>query len=229
MSDTTVPIVTPMVLPLTNEEYLRLLGLTWDANPVYDNQLHTKGNIEADEACRIITRLAQDKRATLSGSDDFPHWALNADDNELERPPEILTWIVRRRRPAIIGGGALSTVREVVPRPRSKAVIAGYEVQISAQSFDNEAQFNLWAKSSYEVEALVSWFENFVTINRDVILSAGTQQIAFLERFVDARLDQFAVRNKMHHRSSVFRIRTEVQYPTRTVLLKHISVTPEVE
>ena len=218
-----------LILPIGAAEYERLLGLTWKTNPLYDGVLTEDGNVNINEACRLIARLAQDARHTLSGSIDFPPWAQDSADPVVNIPGEILTWFVRRRRPAAIGGGALTTVREVVPRLRSSVVIRGYEAQIRAQSCDNEAQFNLWAKSSTEVEELVEWFESFVMSNRDVVQHAGVQYIVFFERFIDRRLDQYSIRNRMEHRSSVFLIRTERQYAFRTNLLRDVKVTAEIE
>ena len=64
--------------------------------------------------------------------------------------------------------------------------------------------------------------------NRDVMHHAGVQYITFVERFIDRRLDNYAMKNHMEHRSSVFIIKTESQYPSRANLFKDVKVTPEI-
>jgi hypothetical protein len=82
-----------------------------------------------------------------------------------------------------------------------------YFIKIAGQAFDNLVQYNIWAKSNYEVEELTEWFEEYMDSYRGMYREAGIVQTVFNRRVRDDTL--VAMKNDYHVRSVLYYVRTE--------------------
>jgi len=163
---------------------------------------------------------------------DLPGWHHNYEPYpSLENvPAPAITWGVVRSEPGTVGGG--TPFRGTQERkPRHREFIAMFDadvkkyvgdtdqdfiqqygglskyVKINGQVFDNLVQYNIWARSSWEVEELTEWFKAYMTQYTGMFREAGIVEMWFDRRVRDDTLHQ--IKNKYHVRSFLYYIRTE--------------------
>ncbi len=145
-------------------------------------------------------------------------------------PTPHITWGVVRQEPGTVGSVPFRGTQEVKPRTRefvaiyqpdikkytggisSSAFVSKYGkldkfVEVKAQCFDNLVQYNMWARSAWEVEELTEWFKNYMLRYTGMFREAGLVQIYFDRRVRDDTLIQ--IKNKYHLRSLLYYVRTE--------------------
>jgi len=147
-------------------------------------------------------------------------------------PIPAVTWGVVRTEPGALGGPMFSGVQEIVPRDREFIAIfdpnivdfVGTDIinnqfieyngklvkfiRIKGQYFDNLVQYNMWARSSWEVEELTEWFhKEYLLKYTGMFREAGIVNMIFNRRVRDDTLTQ--IKNKYHMRSILYYYRTE--------------------
>lgn len=164
---------------------------------------------------------------------DFPDFLLPLDNPSYHTAPGVvsnaITWGTIRKEPGTMGGKPFRGTQEIKPRFREFIAVfgdyakqwvigsnvstlegfgelTGY-VKISAQAFDNLVQYNIWARSNYEVEALTEWFEEYMEAYTGMYREAGIVQMVFDRRVRDDTLVQ--MKNGYHVRSVLYYVRTE--------------------
>jgi hypothetical protein len=164
---------------------------------------------------------------------DFPDFLLPLDDPRYHTAPGVvskaITWGTVRKEPGTMSGKPFRGTQEIKPRMRefvavfgdyakqwvigsNVSTLEGYGeltgfIKTSAQAFDNLVQYNIWARSNYEVEELTQWFEDYMESYRGMFREAGIVQIVFDRRVRDDMLVQ--MKNGYHVRSVLYYVRTE--------------------
>ena len=164
---------------------------------------------------------------------DFPDFLLPLDHPAYKTAPGVvnraITWGNVRKEPGTMSGKPFRGTQEIKPRIREFIAIYGDYgkrwivennlsqlegfgelasfVEVSAQAFDNLVQYNIWARSNYEVEELTEWFEDYMDTYRGMFLEAGIVQLVFDRRVRDDTLVQ--MKNSYHVRSVLYYVRTE--------------------
>lgn len=179
---------------------------------------------------------------------DFPDFLLPKADPGYSSPPavtpKVITWGIVRKEPGTMSGTPFGGTQEIKPRHREFLAIFGdhakqwvigrteseiqelgdltYFIKIAGQVFDNLVQYNIWAKSNYEVEDLTEWFEEYMDSYRGMFREAGVVQTVFNRRVRDDTLVQ--MRNGYHVRSVLYYVRTERIHVERVSPLKRIDL-----
>lgn len=164
---------------------------------------------------------------------DFPDFLLPQSDPGYKSSPSVvpsvITWGVVRKEPGTMSGTPFRGTQEIKPRFReyvalfgdyAKQWVIGSDVssaegygaltgylKTSAQVFDNLVQYNIWAKSNYEVEELTEWFEEYMDAYRGMFREAGIVELVFNRRVRDDTTIQ--MKNGYHVRSVLYYVRTE--------------------
>jgi hypothetical protein len=164
---------------------------------------------------------------------DFPDFLLPLDNPKYSTAPAVvakaITWGNVRKEPGTMSGKPFRGTQEIKPRIREHIAIfgdyakqwvvgenlsslEGYGertgfIKTSAQAFDNLVQYNIWARSNYEVEELTEWFEDYMDIYTGMFREAGIVQLVFDRRVRDDTLIQ--MKNSYHVRSVLYYVRTE--------------------
>lgn len=164
---------------------------------------------------------------------DFPDFILPLEDPRYKTAPgvidKVITWGTIRKEPGTMSGKPFRGTQEIKPRTREYIAIfgdyakqwvvenklstlEGYGeltgfVKTSAQAFDNLVQYNIWARSNYEVEELTQWFEDYMETYRGMFREAGIVQMVFDRRVRDDTVA--AMKNGYHVRSVLYYVRTE--------------------
>jgi len=145
-------------------------------------------------------------------------------------PSPHITWGVVRQEPGTTGGSPFQGTQEMKPRLREMVAIYNpdikkyidpsisadmieqygrlmHHVNIYGQAFDSYVQYNLWARSSWEVEELLEWFKDYMLRYTGMFREAGIVEMWFNRRVRDDTLMQ--IKNKYHIRSLLYYFRTE--------------------
>ena len=164
---------------------------------------------------------------------DFPDFLLPTSNPNYEASPAVvpkaITWGVVRKEPGTMSGTPFRGTQEIKPRSREyvalfsdtakrwitdsvSSPIEGYGgllgyVKMYAQAFDNLVQYNIWARSNYEVEELTEWFETYMDDYRGMFREAGIVEMNFNRRVRDDTMVQ--MKNGYHVRSVLYYVRTE--------------------
>jgi len=166
-------------------------------------------------------------------SPDFPEFLLPKTDPAYKASPsvrkKIITWGNVRKEPGTVSGKPFTGTQEVKPRFREYIAIFGDSakrwiistadssvaaenkllglIRTKAQCFDNYVQYNIWARSNYEVEELTEWFEEYMDNYIGMFREAGINQLLFNRQIRDDTVVQ--MRNGYHVRSVLYYVRTE--------------------
>lgn len=144
-------------------------------------------------------------------------------------PRPTITWGTVRTEPGTVGGPAFEGTQELKPRPREYIAVFNPDVkkyigflpgetveqygrlvkyiQANAQVFDHLVQYNIWARTAWEVEELTEWFKEYMRQYTGMFREAGIVNMHFDRRVRDDTLTQR--KNKFHVRSILYYIRTE--------------------
>jgi hypothetical protein len=146
-------------------------------------------------------------------------------------PAPHITWGIVRQEPGTVGGEPFRGTQEKKPRHRefnaiftsdlkkyvgdttnSNDLVTQYGglskyVKVKGQVFDNLVQFNMWARSAWEVEELTEWFKDYMVKYTGMFRESGIVEMWFDRRVRDDTLNQ--IKNKYHLRSFLYYIRTE--------------------
>ena len=179
---------------------------------------------------------------------DFPEFILPLGDPGYTAAPavtpHVITWGTVRKEGATMSGRPFAGTQEIKPREREFLAIMGstakqwiidpleshldelkeitYFVKIAGQAFDNLVQYNIWAKSNYEVEELTEWFEEYMDSYRGMFREAGIVQTYFDRRVRDDTL--LTMKNGYHVRSVLYYVRTERIHVTKISPIKRIDL-----
>lgn len=179
---------------------------------------------------------------------DFPEFLLPMADPGFQSAPavtpKVITWGIVRKEPGTMSGTPFGGTQELKPRYREFLAIFGdvarqwvigpskselvneeelsYFIKIAGQAFDNLVQYNIWAKSNYEVEELTEWFEEYMDSYRGMFREAGIVQTVFNRRLRDETL--IAMRNGYHVRSVLYYVRTERVHVENVSPIKRIDL-----
>lgn len=162
--------------------------------------------------------------------------------------PNVITWGIVRKEPGTMSGRPFSGTQEIKPRNREFLAIFGdyakqwvidtgesrlaeigeisYYIKTAGQAFDNLVQYNIWAKSNYEVEELTEWFEEYMDSYRGMYREAGIVQIVFDRRIRDDTV--LAIKNGYHVRSVLYYVRTERVHVENISPIKRIDLKVNV-
>jgi hypothetical protein len=145
-------------------------------------------------------------------------------------PSPQITWGIVRQEPGVVSGKPWTGTQEMKPRRRemlaifnpdikkyvnpvaSASMIEKYGrlmkyVEIYGQVYDNSVQYNIWARTSWEVEELTEWFKDYLRKFTGMFREAGIIEMWFDRRVRDDTLLQ--IKNKYHLRSFLYYFRTE--------------------
>lgn len=179
---------------------------------------------------------------------DFPEFLLPLGDPGFGAAPavvrRVITWGIVRKEPGTMSGTPFGGTQEIKPRHREFLAIFGdyakqwvigdtrsylegtgelsYFIKIAGQAFDNLVQYNIWAKSNYEVEELTEWFEEYMDSYRGMFREAGIVQTVFNRRVRDDTI--VAMRNGYHVRSVLYYVRTERVHVENVSPIKRIDI-----
>lgn len=185
------------------------------------------------EATQHCTGQPMYNQSGIFFAPDFPDFLLPLDDPRYHTAPGVvskaITWGTIRKEPGTMSGKPFRGTQEIKPRIRefvaifgdyakqwivgsNVSTLEGYGeltgfVKTSAQAFDNLVQYNIWARSNYEVEELTQWFEDYMETYRGMFREAGIVQMVFDRRVRDDTLVQ--MKNGYHVRSVLYYVRTE--------------------
>jgi hypothetical protein len=161
---------------------------------------------------------------------DLPDSIRKTANNPVISFVDTITYKVVRREPAHVGaGGAFGPKKELKPRLREQYVKSEENsedtYEIWGQRFENLVQFDCWAKSNYEVDQLIYWFEGFLYMMAGPIKQAGVAEMYYWSRREDETVTNW--KTPLNHRSLVYYFTTE-----RLITVKHNiihSITVELE
>jgi len=214
-----------------DDQHIRAQKYQWN---IENQRLKSVGSIQTIlDMNALINDAIEIIKPSYFFSPDFPEFLLPVDHPNYQQAklaPEVaITWGVVRKMPGTAGGAPFSGTKEVKPRVREALAIFSDEsakfipnpsetditdlnrlvryLRIKAQCFDNLVQYNIWAKSNYEVEIATEWFELFIELYRGMIREAGINDIYFNRRVRDDTVVQ--MRNGYHVRSVLYYVRTE--------------------
>jgi len=145
-------------------------------------------------------------------------------------PAPHITWGVVRQEPGSVESKAFQGTQERKPRLREMVAVFNPDVKkyvdssvsadmieqygrlthyvnVYGQYFDGYVQYNLWARSSWEVEELTEWFKDYLLHYTGMFREAGIVEMLFERRVRDDVLLQ--IKNKYHVRSILYYYRTE--------------------
>ena len=185
------------------------------------------------EATQHTTGQPMYNQSGIFFAPDFPDFLLPLDDPRYHTAPGVvskaITWGTVRKEPGTMSGKPFRGTQEIKPRIRefvaifgdyakqwivgsNVSTLEGYGeltgfIKTSAQAFDNLVQYNIWARSNYEVEELTQWFEDYMETYRGMFREAGIVQMVFDRRVRDDTLVQ--MKNGYHVRSVLYYVRTE--------------------
>lgn len=162
--------------------------------------------------------------------------------------PKVITWGIVRKEPGTMSGTPFGGTQEIKPRHREFLAIFGdhakqwvvgdssshlaelgelsYYIKTAGQAFDNLVQYNIWAKSNYEVEEMTEWFEEYMDTYRGMFREAGIVQTTFNRRVRDDTMVQ--MRNSYHVRSVLYYVRTERVHVEKISPIKRIDLNVNV-
>lgn len=198
--------------------------------------------------------VSQDENASMPHYRSDLYTRNTAQYKSLDKvPAPHITWGVVRQEPGSVGGEPFRGTQEKKPRHREFAAIFTSElkeyvgntqkdlvdqygglskyVKVKGQVFDNLVQFNLWARSAWEVEELTEWFQDYMTNYTGMFREAGIVEMWFDRRVRDDVLNQ--IKSKYHLRSVLYYIRTEKLdiesiEPIKRIEAKfHVDTTPQ--
>lgn len=137
-----------------------------------------------------------------------------------------ITWGLVRQEPGTMGKTAFASPQERKPRIREYVAVVdenqlinmgmnsdilgrnlNYLISIEGQSYDNLVQYNMWARSAFEVEELKEWFQIYMQEYVGLYREAGIVQMMYERAVRDDILMQR--KNGYHLRSLLYYIRTE--------------------
>ena len=159
-------------------------------------------------------------------------WERNYDDYQGAEyiPAPHITWGVVRQEPGAVESKPWRGTQERKPRMRDMVAVFNPDVKkyvdpsvsadlveqygrlthyvnVYGQVFDGYVQYNMWARSSLEVEELTEWFKDYLRHYTGMFREAGIVEMWFERRVRDDTLLQ--IKNKYHVRSILYYYRTE--------------------
>lgn len=159
--------------------------------------------------------------------------------------PKVITWGVVREEPGTVSGDPFRGTQEIVPRHREYIAVLSdsdsrwvedegitgfgkqaHFLEAKGQFFDVLVQYNIWAKSNYEVENLVEWFIDYMRVYRGMFREAGINNMYFSRRVRDDTL--MAMNFGYHLRSVLYYFRTERINFSTTSPIKKINLNVSV-
>ncbi len=174
----------------------------------------------------------------------------DAYDTVSEIPAPHITWGVVRQEPGTVSGTPFKGTQEIKPRERELVLIFDKQyksileensdnkfleqddkiykyVKVRGQFMDNLVQYNMWARSNWEVEELTDWFQRrYMLPYTGMFREAGINNLYFNRRVRDDTLMQ--TKNKYHMRSILYYIRTEHIYNDTIMPINRIDVDVDV-
>lgn len=187
----------------------------------------------------------------------MPHfrWDLyerNFDDyGTLEKiPAPHITWGVVRQEPGTVSSKPFQGTQELKPRERELVLVFDKDyksiletnsdnkfiekndklykyVKVKGQFIDSLVQYNIWARTNWEVEELTDWFQRqYMLPYTGMFREAGVNNLYFDRRVRDDTLMQ--MKNKYHLRSILYYIRTEHIYNDTIMPITRIDVDLDV-
>jgi len=147
-------------------------------------------------------------------------------DRPVDQFQDTITWKVIRREPGTLDGPAFSARKEVKPRTRDSNLrhptSRNKLVDVMGQWFDNIVQFDCWAKTNTEAEALVEWFEDFMLLYTGHFMRFGISKMHYWRRFEDQEVLKWA--NPLHVRSVAYYVRTEKLHEVVKSRMRQITI-----
>jgi len=166
---------------------------------------------------------------------------------ELDKvPAPHITWSVVRQEPGTVTGTPFRGTQEVKPRERElvlvfdeqyKSILEKHSdnkfiqkgdklykyIKVTGQFMDNLVQYNMWARSHWEVEELADWFQRqYMLPYTGMFREAGVNNLYFNRRVRDDTLLQ--MKTRYHLRSILYYVRTEHIYNETIMPITRIDV-----
>ncbi len=147
-------------------------------------------------------------------------------DNPTEKFRRTITYEVKRREPATMGGNKQpfgTGVKSYTPKFRETVGnVDGTQTQIFGQLFDNLLEFKTWTLTSVEAEELVTWFEQYLRDRRIFFRNLGLHEILFWVRGEEKEVP--ILDNGLEQRTLTFYVRTEELSIVQEGVLKDLEV-----
>jgi hypothetical protein len=151
-------------------------------------------------------------------TEDYPN---GRDPKNLELP--MITYSIKSKVPGTVGK---DSTREIKPRYRNTAYLANpisgdaEALNIYSQVFDYQVEFELWAETNSELNALCERFEDFMMIYTGYFMQQGVQQLIFMDMtmpFTAQRMDDKAL-------TKIFKylVRLEKQVVVPSAVIKEV-------
>jgi len=165
-------------------------------------------------------------------------------------PAPNITWEIVRQEPGTVSGTPFGGTQEIKPRERELVLVFDEEyksileknsdnkfiekngklykyIRVRGQFIDNLVQYNCWARSNWEVEELVDWFQRrYMLPYTGMFREAGVNNLYFHRRVRDDSMIQ--MKNNFHVRSILYYIRTEHIYNDTIMPINRIDVDMNV-
>jgi len=176
---------------------------------------------------------------------DYNHYDDVSAKDQLKPAPHI-TWSIVRQEPGTVSGTPFRGTQEIKPRQRElvlvfdkqyKSILETHSdnqfieqgdkiykyIKVQGQFMDNLVQYNMWARSHWEVEELTDWFQRrYMLPYTGMFREAGVNNLYFNRRVRDDTLIQ--MKTRYHLRSILYYVRTEHIYNETIMPITRIDV-----
>lgn len=205
--------------------------------PPYQSDSHLEITEAMYKINELMKRWAPDVRFVpaypdyiIASRGDIPQSLLNSMqsiDNPIISFIETITYKVVRREPAHVGaGGPFGPMKETKPRLREPYIPSEQEVGVSyemwGQRFENIVQFDCWAKTNYEVDRLIDWFEVFLLLIAGPVKKAGVAEMKYWMRRQDENILKW--QSPLNVRSLLYYFTTERLLAVKRTVIDTITV-----
>lgn len=181
---------------VTKEEY-RIEELFYDSDTRLWNgavKLNIEGNRPTNTNRDVLKFVPSNQDHYVNFEPDFPTVLINQNSSNSEgnanSVPNLnptITWGIIRSEPGSLGK-RFDSKQELNPRLREitkDPLVKGYSVSHYGQLFQHVVQFDFWSKNPKESEALLKWFQGFMSQYTPGLKRCGLSQCLYHARLID--------------------------------------------